>query len=237
MENQVIQRVEDKQKSFFTFLHLAITSAKEMIGEESSKKNLYLDYLLKEIVFEASMSPIEALDWLKEKAVNSKIIERERTILVCRYALHPDDIEVREMLESDMTMGSQVISTEELSSLIDPTSLSNSYLNAKNKFIQNCISESYPTFLFDAKGLDSLYDDLDEISKGLDFEDRIAFIANLSQNPDMAILKRLDVGMHYAIDPTNPETIKALKENMEEYIPSPVVEEPKTKKFYPYPIK
>ncbi len=236
MEDKKFQNVQDKKEDFLVFLGMAMLAAKEMIGEKFT-----LNYRLAEMAFEAKLSPVEALDWLREKATNPDIITRERTVLVCRYAFHPEDKEIREMLEDDINMGSQVLDMEDLSSLINPNSLSSSYLEEKANFIQTKVNNR-PPCLFHAKGLDSLYDDIAEIEKTLPFDERIAFMSELATNPDMDILYRLNAGFHYLEDPTNPDTKMVLKEAIERYTPIEVKKKTNTPKKktpypYPYPIK
>ena len=237
MKDKKFQTAQEKKEDFFWSLGLALLSVKAMIGEQFiSERNSYLEYLIAKTNFEAKMSPIEALDWLREQATNPDIIKRERTMLVCRFALHPDDKEGREMLEDDINMGSQLLDMKDLSSLIDPSSLSSSYLEEKENFISKEVKR--PTYLFHAKGLDSLYDDIAEIKKALPFDERMAFQVELAQNPNMDILYRLNAGFHYLEDPTNPDTRMVLKEAIERYTPVEVQETPKQKKVapYPYPI-
>lgn len=239
MEKQAIQNFQEEKEDLFRYVRSALYFARQMIGEELAYgKNLNLQYQFAEMAFETKLSPMEALDWLREKATNPDIIARERTVLICRYALHPEDKEALEMLEDDINMGSEEVDMDDLSSLIDSKNLSNSYLNEKEKFIRREVKGNRPTTLFDAGTLDFLYEIISAIEESLPFEEKMAFIGELAKNPDMDFLHRLSAGIHYLEDPTNPDTKMVLKETIEKYSSSDVKEGPsKQKKFYPYPIK
>ena len=202
------------------FLSGAHYAAEELTGDSIKTRSdtEYEFYLQKEKEFESSLSPIEVLDWQREKAVNPDIIERERATLVCRYALHPDDESVREMLEDDLNMGSMAITTEDLPLPINPENLSSTYLEKKTIFIRREV-RSRPCFFPGAKLLDWVEETISEIEKAPDSPERTTFFKELEESPDMDFLHRLNAGIHYLEDPTNPDTKMVLKEVIEKYTP------------------
>lgn len=225
---------------FFIVFGLLICGAKDMIGEDS-EYNSDLKYHLEEIAFEAKLSLLEKRDWQREKATNPYLIKRKRIVLVCRYAFHPDDIEIKKMLEDDINMESQTV---DISSPIDSLNLSSSYLYEKAKMIL-IESKRYPMLIdYGASWADKLCNKLVEFEKELSPEERMTFMESMasmdkqSKNNAIDFLYRLRAGFHYVEDPTNPDTKKALKETIEKYSSSDVKEEPnKQKKILSYPVK